>query len=79
VLSLDSAKVCWVSPRLGLLFEIGVGCHWDPACEICVVVRVSCETGDAAVGCHWDSACEICNLWESGTEDEIMEMLGEEE
>ena len=26
-----------------------------------------------------DSACEICNLWESGTEDEIMEMLGEEE
>lgn len=26
-----------------------------------------------------DSACEICNLWESGTEHEIMEMLGEEE
>jgi len=24
-----------------------------------------------------DSACEICNLWESGTEDEIQEMLEE--
>ncbi len=26
-----------------------------------------------------DSACEICNLWESGTEDEIQEMLEETE
>ena len=22
-----------------------------------------------------DSACEVCNLWESGTEDEILEQL----
>ena len=26
-----------------------------------------------------DTACQICELWESGTEDEIMEMLEEEE
>jgi hypothetical protein len=26
-----------------------------------------------------DSACEICNLWESGTEDEIQEMLNADE
>jgi hypothetical protein len=47
VLSLDSAKVCWVSDCCSKLAWVATGI--DSACEICVVVRVSCETGDAAV------------------------------